>query len=85
MCISCLFPLYLWPVFAYTCRRRWKDNIKTDVKEMECEFVEGISVVWDWELAAFCEQDNEISASVEGWYFLHHLSHCQFYSRALSN
>jgi hypothetical protein len=52
-------------------RRRWEDNIKTDLKEIWCEGVEWFyvaqnSVVW----LSSCEHGDEISGFVKSGKFL---------------
>jgi hypothetical protein len=45
-------------------RRRWKDNIKLDLK-IGCQYLDGIDVTHDGDSASFCEHGNEIVGSLK--------------------
>jgi hypothetical protein len=52
-------------------RHRWEDNIKMDLKEIECKNVDWIHLK---QVAGFCEHHNELLNSIKCWEFLEWLS-----------
>jgi len=46
-------------------RRRWVDNIKMDLQEEGCGYMDWIGLAQDRELADACECRNELSGSVK--------------------
>jgi len=46
-------------------RRRWVDNIRMDLQEVVCGYIDWIGLAQDRQLADACEFDNEPSGSVK--------------------
>jgi len=51
-------------------RRRWVDNVKTDLQEVECGYMDWIGLAQDRQVADGCECGNEPSGSVKCGEFL---------------
>jgi hypothetical protein len=55
-------------------RRRWHENIRIDLREVEWEGVEWIHLAHDRDERGSCEHGSELSVSIKGGEFLDHLS-----------
>ena len=51
-------------------RRRWVDNIRMDLQEVGCGYVDWIGLAQDRQVADACECGNELSGSVKCGEFL---------------
>jgi len=51
-------------------RRRWVDNIRMDIQEVGCEYMDWIGLAQDRQVAEACECGNEPSGSVKCGEFL---------------
>ena len=51
-------------------RRRWVDNIRTDLQEVGCGYMDWIGLAHDRQVADACECSNEPSGSVKCGEFL---------------
>jgi hypothetical protein len=51
-------------------RRRWEENIKEDLQEVECAGVNWIELAQDRQVAATCKCGNEPSGSIKCGEFL---------------
>ena len=51
-------------------RRRWVDNVRTDLQEVRCGYMDWIGLAHDRQVADACECGNEPSGSVKCGEFL---------------
>jgi hypothetical protein len=51
-------------------RRRWEDNIKADVQEVDCGGMDWIELAQGRQVAGICECGNELSGSMKCGEFL---------------
>jgi hypothetical protein len=51
-------------------RRRWEDNIKTDIKEVGCVGTDWIELAQARDMSAICEWGNVLSGSIKSGKFL---------------